>query len=103
MIKNSFLLLVLTISIYSCSSVKDGLSMKKKDNVNEFLIKKKSPLVLPPQYSKLPITIESEDNEIKEDKKIDISKVLKKKSGKNVLSDNSKNLEKSISNILNKK
>ena len=53
MIKKLFLLLVV-ISLYSCQSVKDALSGKKYESSDEFLVIKKNPLVLPPDYNKLP-------------------------------------------------
>ncbi len=62
--KNFFLIIILIITA-SCQSVKDGLTMQKKNNSDEFLIKKKNPLILPPEYGKLPTPV---DNEIKEKK-----------------------------------
>ena len=53
MIKKLFLLLVV-ISLYSCQSVKDALSGKKYESSDEFLVIKKNPLVLPPDFNKLP-------------------------------------------------
>jgi hypothetical protein len=38
----------------SLSSVKRGLTGAKSQSVDEFLIKKKDPLVLPPDYENLP-------------------------------------------------
>ena len=103
MSKNFVLLLVLGILTFGCSSVKEGLSMKKKQSVNEFLIEKKNPLVLPPEYSELPVPIGKEDNSDKEDENIDVSKVLTVNGEKKTSSNQSKDLEKSISNILNSK
>ena len=37
-----------------CQSIKDTLTLQKNENVDEFLIEKKNPLVLPPDYSELP-------------------------------------------------
>ena len=53
MIKKLFLLLIV-MSLYSCQSVKDALSGKKYESSDEFLVIKKNPLVLPPDYNKLP-------------------------------------------------
>ena len=53
MIKNIFLL-ILIISLYSCQSVKDALSGKKYESSDEFLVIKKNPLVLPPDFNELP-------------------------------------------------
>lgn len=89
----------------SCQSVKDNLSLKKKKSVDEFLIEKKNPLVVPPEFSKLPVP-KSEDentkNSINKEEDLDLSKVLTET--ETIESTNSSNeLEKSISNILNKK
>ncbi len=53
MFKN-ILLLILIISLYSCQSVKDALSGKKYESSDEFLVIKKNPLVLPPDFNNLP-------------------------------------------------
>ena len=68
-------ILLITLFLFSCQSIKDGLSGKKGTNSDEFLVKKKNPLVIPPKYMELPEpkssnivnTLES----IEEDSKID--------------------------------
>ena len=66
-----FLVLILTFSILSgCQSAQQSFSLKKKDNADEFLVKKKNPLVLPPNFNKLPIPGEDQssnsNDEVKE-------------------------------------
>ncbi len=39
----------------ACTSVQDGLTLQKKNRSDEFLVKKKNPLVLPPNYNELPL------------------------------------------------
>ncbi len=100
---NKILLFILSIIFLSgCQNVRDALTMKKEQNVDEFLIEKKNPLVVPPEFSKLPIPRNEVKEEIKEDKKIDLSQVLEK-NDETKISNSSSELEKSISNILNKK
>ncbi len=53
MIKKT-ILLILLISLYSCQSIKDGLTGKKYESSDEFLVIKKNPLVLPPDFNMLP-------------------------------------------------
>ena len=53
MIKNFFLLVVILL-LYSCQSVKDALTGKKYESSDEFLVIKKNPLVLPPDFQSLP-------------------------------------------------
>ena len=86
----------------SCSGVREGLSLKKKQEVDEFLIEKKNPLILPPNFSKLPKPREEMENQNKEDKNIDLSNVLEQ-SEKTKDIKSSSDLERSISNILKKK
>ena len=94
----SFLFFFMT----ACQSVKNTLSMKKEKTTDEFLIEKKNPLVLPPNFSNLPKPKEELDETDEKKENLDLSKVLKKSGqSKNIKSSNT--LEKSISNILNKK
>ena len=53
MLKN-LVLLILFILLCSCQSIKDGLSGKKYESSDEFLVIKKNPLVLPPDFNTLP-------------------------------------------------
>ena len=70
----NFLLLILLFFLCSCQGVKDALSGKKYENSDEFLVIKKNPLVLPPNFNELPtpkdvadITqIENIENEIED-------------------------------------
>ena len=52
-------IIILTFFVTSCadtaSSIKRGLTGAKKTSADEFLIKKKDPLILPPDYENLPI------------------------------------------------
>ena len=64
-----YILIAITILFSSCSSLKEGFTNQKKNNSDEFLVEKKSPLVMPPDYNELPIpneeNINKESNEIK--------------------------------------
>ena len=60
--------LIVALFFLSCSTVKEGFVNQKKNNSDEFLIEKKSPLVMPPDYNELPIPNEEnikESSEIK--------------------------------------
>ncbi len=48
-----FFNLILLLS--SCGTAKEAFSNQKKNNSDEFLVEKKSPLILPPDYNELPI------------------------------------------------
>ncbi len=60
-IKIFFLLNILMI-FSSCGTVQDAFSNQKKNSSDEFLIEKKSPLVMPPHYGDLPIPQSSEND-----------------------------------------
>ena len=61
MIKNYFLIAILFL-LSSCQNVKDALSGKKYENSDEFLVIKKNPLVLPPNFNDLPTPKDVVDN-----------------------------------------
>ena len=62
----------LILFLYSCSTIKEGFTNQKKSSSDEFLVEKKSPLVMPPDYNDLPVpdqnkeTAETNENKIKE-------------------------------------
>ena len=66
-----FILSNLFLFLLSCGTVKEGFSNQKKNNSDEFLVEKKTPLVMPPNYNELPEPkvnqqeIEEEQNSIK--------------------------------------
>ena len=49
-----FLILGLYILVSSCGNVKEAFTNQKKNSSDEFLVEKKSPLVMPPDYNDLP-------------------------------------------------
>ena len=70
----NFYLIILFLLLCSCQGVKDALSGKKYENSDEFLVIKKNPLILPPNFNDLPTPkdvadttqIESIENEIED-------------------------------------
>ena len=44
----------LGLLIFSCGTIKDGFTNQKKNSSDEFLVEKKSPLVMPPEFNELP-------------------------------------------------
>ena len=66
MIKLKLIIYFLILLIFtSCGTIKEGFSNQKKDNTDEFLVKKKSPLVMPPDYDELPLP-SVKDNQVNE-------------------------------------
>ena len=98
-ISNILKILVVSLLLFSCSGALDGFKLKKKSTSgDEFLIQKKDPLVLPPDFSKLP-NPDNETNETdKEESQVEI--VIKNDNSKNDENNNtnssSAGLEKSI-------
>ena len=64
-----YILIGVIIFLSSCSTLKEGFTGKTKNNSDEFLVEKKSPLVMPPDYNELPIpneeNLDKEANDIK--------------------------------------
>ena len=46
--------MMLSFLITSCESLREGLTGSKNLSTDEFLVKKKDPLVLPPDFENLP-------------------------------------------------
>ena len=58
-----FLSLYLILLLFnSCGTIKKGFQNPKKNSSDEFLVEKKSPLVLPPEFDELPIPKDKKDN-----------------------------------------
>jgi hypothetical protein len=53
--KKFLIYFLIIIPLFGCESAKEGFTLKKKNNSDEFLIEKKNPLVMPPEYGDLPV------------------------------------------------
>jgi len=92
-----FIFLSIILIISSCGTIKEGFTNQKKNNSDEFLVEKKSPLIMPPNFNELPVpkqkesATQSESNEIK-------SLILKKKNTEitNDMNQKDKSFEDSI-------
>ena len=52
---NILIVIFLTFFLYSCQGAKEALQSKKRsDQSDEFLVQKKNPLTMPPDFEKLP-------------------------------------------------
>ena len=94
-IYNALLILIISSFLFSCG----GFQLKKKaDSGEEFLIEKKDPLILPPDFSKLPKPNEQPETN---DKDVNIKSVFNR--NKNSQEENKSqsttksNIKKSIS------
>ena len=72
-----FLLFIVFIFLGACQAAKDGLTQKKRSNADEFLVEKKNPLELPPDFDDLPVPLEQgEEENIQANNEQDIKNIL---------------------------
>ena len=76
--KNTLFILLILGALSACQSVKDGLTGKKQTNSDEFLVKKKNPLSLPPDFENLPEPTTSNKNDTQEESEISLKEILTK-------------------------
>ena len=98
--KYKFLIFTAIISLFfsSCGTVKDAFDPQRKNSSEEFLVEKKSPLSMPPDFDELPIP--QNNNEESQDQSNDI-KLLITENGKSKnkpieIESSDKNFEKLI-------
>ena len=75
--KKIFKLTIIIISILalnSCGTVREGFSSQKKNSIDEFLVEKKSPLVMPPDFNELPLP--QQTSQVTENEEKDIKSLL---------------------------
>ena len=108
--KNNQLIASFLIILFlnSCGTVAEGLGGSKKKGSDEFLVEKKSPLVLPPSFGELPEPGKEPEENIISDKKdtSDIEDIINQSSSTSTSekSDDTKNsIEKSIIKKINEK
>ena len=81
-----FILGIVLIILSGCNTVKKGFKNPKKNSSDEFLVEKKSPLVMPPEFNELPIPNQNKDTNQKQDNNI-----------KNLISENNENTDQEVS------
>ena len=92
---------VITLSLTSCGGTRDFLTNAKKSGGDEFLVEKKQPLTMPPNFEDIPVPISEEQQEISEEEETseaEITEMLKELEGESNQSSEeiSGNLENSI-------
>ena len=102
-IKKKFLIILVSISLYSCQGLSDAKKVMENQKVistDEFLVKKKNPLVLPPDFEKIP-----EPGTLKQDKKSEkqkLEEILNVEINENNIKDEASSSEQSILNQIRK-
>ncbi len=95
-----FFLINILIFFSSCGTMKDAFSNQKKNSSDEFLVEKKSPLVMPPNYDDLPVPQTSKNDSQKINKTNKIQDLITTNENKNTdnLNDNTlgDTIEKSL-------
>jgi hypothetical protein len=97
------LLIITCLILVSCSSFKDAgkvLRNEKIKTTDEFLVKKRNPLVLPPNFENIPEPGTLNNNE--ENQKDKIKKMLKAPIDENVRKNKPSSVENSIINRIRK-
>ena len=56
------LILLMMLATASCQKLKDAVSGAKQENSDEFLVEKKNPLELPPDFDQLPVPNKNKKN-----------------------------------------
>ena len=90
--------------ITSCGGVKDAGKVLRNEKINssdEFLVKKREPLVLPPDYNKIPVPNSEVQNKDSYDENR-IKKILKDTEGTNSSQNSKSSTEESILNRIKK-
>ena len=94
-INNILKIFMVSLLLFSCSGGLEGFKLKRKSTSgDEFLIEKKDPLVLPPDFSKLPNPEEDIQETEKEESQIEI--VFKNDNSEN---DENENTDKSTTGL----
>ena len=101
-IKIIIISVLLLMLLSSCKSVKEGLSGRKSDNSDEFLIEKKAPLKLPPEFERLPLPGEDDVDPTAETESIKDS-ILNSSNKKAVQKSSNESIEKIILDKIKKK
>ena len=104
--KSILAIFLISLILNACGSVAEGLSGSKKKGSEEFLVEKKSPLVIPPSFGELPEPGKEPEGNIISDKKdtSDIEDIINQSSSISTTkkSDDTKNsIEQSIIKKIN--
>ena len=78
--KKTKILLIVIIPILflnACNTLKDGFRSQKKDSIDEFLVEKKSPLIMPPDFDELPLPDDQNQNQnLENNEEVDIKSLI---------------------------
>ena len=97
---NILLILLISILIFnSCTTVKEGFRNKKKSSIDEFLVEKKSPLIMPPEFNELP-TPDNNNQKSENNEETDIKKLITNNENSSIENENSSNQNTNFENSI---
>ncbi len=89
-----FLIIAIFGFTSSCGVLREGFQSPKQNKSDEFLVEKKSPLKLPPDYDQLPTPLETNNEEI--EKESSIEKMIKDNKNETKKSNSNSSLEELV-------
>ena len=94
-ISSILFLSIVFFTFQSCQTVKEGFTSQKKKSTDEFLVEKKSPLVMPPEFNELPVP-KTFDNIAENETENNIEKLISNNDSPQVSQPQDKNFENLI-------
>ena len=93
-----FIIIILGCLVSGCNSVKKAFDPERKNSSQEFLVEKKSPLSMPPEFDELPVP----QNTVQEnqDQNEDIKELIAKKKLSQTELDEISNIDENFEDIL---
>ena len=93
--KSKFFLIIVIFGLTSsCGVLSEGFKSPKQNKSDEFLVEKKSPLKLPPDYVQLPAPLETNNEEIENESGIE--KMIKDNKNETKKSNSNSSLEELV-------
>ena len=101
-IKTTLIIFALAF-LLGCQSLQKSFGPSKKDNNDEFFVKKKSPLIMPPSYNELPKPSQEQVQNNDKSEEADIKSIIINKSSQIKKQNNSTNSVSFLQNLILKK
>ena len=98
-IKVLFIIIVSMLFLNACNTLSEGFRSQKKDSIDEFLVEKKSPLVMPPDFDELPLPNANNQNSEKLEE-TDIKSLISSDENSSSETQNNSNQNKNFENSI---
>ena len=102
-IKSFIFILFTSFLVGNCSTLKEGFINDKKMGTDEFLVEKKQPLIIPPNFEKLPLPNTTLDDQSDKEQKVSSLEKIFKISSNEVQKDDKNEAASSIESLILKK